>query len=103
MREFDDLGTAKLAGFRDAEDYYCQCSSGQFLITIQTPTLIIRALDDPFFTPSDVPWDILNANTCLYPAIIKHGGHVGFIEGYTLAAGGLVSRQTRFLVQHLKN
>ena len=101
VREFDNLGTAQLAGFRDADDYYARNSSGQFLITIQTPTLIIRALDDPFFSPNDVPWDTLHANTRLTPAVVKHGGHVGFVKGYT---GGWWAGEeaARFLGQQLR-
>ncbi|WP_419935124.1 YheT family hydrolase [Candidatus Palauibacter sp.] len=38
LREFDDLLTAPLHGFRDAADYYQRCSSGQFVASVTIPT-----------------------------------------------------------------
>lgn len=50
FRVFDDLVTAPLHGFRDADHYYQQVSARRFLGAISTPTLIIHAEDDPFMT-----------------------------------------------------
>ncbi len=47
MREFDETCTAPLFGFADADDYYARCSSRRFLAGVRTPTLLLRALDDP--------------------------------------------------------
>jgi predicted alpha/beta-fold hydrolase len=80
MADFDDAVTAPLHGFRDADDYYARNSSGPFLPGIRVPTLIIRALDDPFFG-SDVPHMALAANDKLLPLLEPHGGHVAFAEG----------------------
>ncbi len=80
LREFDDAITAPLHGFKDAADYYQRCSCAQFLSTIQTPTLIIHAQDDPFMRPQVVP-----AASTMSPAITleltQRGGHVGFVTG----------------------
>lgn len=74
--EFDNYYTAPLHGFRDALDYYEQCSSIRFIEAIQRPTLIVNALNDPFLSPECYPDQIRNPNlTIHYPA---HGGHVGF-------------------------
>ncbi|MEZ4590504.1 MAG: alpha/beta fold hydrolase [Chloroflexota bacterium] len=81
FREFDHYGTAPLGGFLSADDYYEKCSTAQFLPTIQVPTLILRALDDPLFEPDDVPYDTIAANPCLTAGITAHGGHLGFVEG----------------------
>lgn len=81
LREFDDAFIAPVYGFRDADDYYTQSSSGPFLAGIRIPTLIIRSKDDPFFDPADIPYAGLNANPFLTPAIPEKGGHVGFMEG----------------------
>ncbi len=81
LREFDNAFLAPVYGFRDANDYYAQSSSGPFLAGIRVPTLIIRAKDDPFFDPADIPYAVLNANPFLTPAIPEKGGHVGFMEG----------------------
>lgn len=81
IRVFDDAIIAPLYGFSNAEDYYTQSSSGQFLHAIRRPTLLIRALDDPFFDPTDIPQSTIDNNSHLYDGIVKHGGHVGFLEG----------------------
>ncbi len=80
MRDFDDAFTAPLHGFRDADDYYEQNSCGQFLPGIRVPTLVIRAMDDPFFA-SDIPHAKLAQNEFLFPGLVAHGGHVAFAEG----------------------
>lgn len=78
--EFDDIYTAPVHGFKDALEYYAKNSSKQFLKEIQTPTLMIHALDDPF-----MPSSILPTKEQISPSIrlevSKHGGHVGFIQG----------------------
>lgn len=53
--EFDDAVTAPLHGFANKDDYYDKCSSVHFLKSIERPTLIVNALDDPFMTPKVVP------------------------------------------------
>ena len=78
--EFDEYGTAPLHGFRDAADYYAQCSTAQFLPTIRVPTLLLRSKDDPFFA-NDIPHATISANPCLTPGFTARGGHVGFVEG----------------------
>ena len=80
--EFDDAVTAPLHGFAGKDDYYDRCSSMHFLADIETPTLIINALDDPFMTPGVIPHrDRLSPQVSL--EISEAGGHVGFIEGGT--------------------
>lgn len=79
--DFDDAFTAPLHGFADAHDYYSTTSSKHFLADIRVPTLILRAVDDPFFDPDDIPYDIVKQNPFLYAGFPQHGGHVGFIEG----------------------
>ncbi|HEY1078256.1 MAG TPA: hydrolase [Fontimonas sp.] len=76
--DLDDAWTAPLNGFKDALDYYAQCSSGQYLRAIQVPTLIVNARDDPFMTPDILPTaDQLSPQVTL--EIARRGGHVGFI------------------------
>ncbi len=82
LEDFDNAVTAPLHGFVDAKDYYRKNACEQFLPDIRVPTLIIRAIDDPFFHP-DMPHDVLQANPNLYAGIVQHGGHVGFMEGTT--------------------
>jgi uncharacterized protein len=78
--EFDNAYTAPIHGFSSADDYYAKSSAKQFLNYIQTDTLIIQALDDPFMTQAVLPRE------GQYSKKVKlethpHGGHVGFIGG----------------------
>ncbi|KAA3662704.1 MAG: alpha/beta fold hydrolase [Chloroflexi bacterium] len=102
--QFDDAW-APLYGFRDAADYYQQCSSQNFLAAIRQPTLILRALDDPFFSPNDVPTGLIAHNPNIQAAFTKHGGHVAFIEGtHPKNYRYWAERQgARFLAKMLKN
>jgi uncharacterized protein len=81
FREFDDALTARLHGFRDADDYYTSSSSAQFLHAIRVPTLLVQALDDPFVDESALPHRAIDGNPHLVKAFVPHGGHVGFIAG----------------------
>lgn len=81
FREFDDALTARLHGFRDAEDYYTTSSSARFLHAIRVPTLLVQALDDPFVDEAALPHAAIDGNPRLTRAFVPHGGHVGFIAG----------------------
>ena len=102
LREFDDLCTAPLHGFGDATNYYAQCSSGQFLPHVRIPTLIIRAVDDPFFA-NDIPHSALKNNPAITYRATQKGGHVGFVEGkFPWSYGWWAERQAaRFLAYYL--
>lgn len=75
---FDDKYTAPIHGFRDAEDYYAQCSSKQFLPDIVRPTLLISSKDDPFLTVESFPFHEAQNSSYLYLLATEFGGHVGF-------------------------
>ncbi|HKK13327.1 MAG TPA: hydrolase [Gammaproteobacteria bacterium] len=80
FRHFDDLVTAPLHGFRDADDYYRRSSSRGYLRHIAIPTLILQAADDPFMSPAGLPRDgELSAAVTL--ELSPRGGHVGFVTG----------------------
>jgi uncharacterized protein len=83
MNDFDDVLTAPLHGFRDAEDYYARSSAIGWLETISINTLLLSATDDPFL-PGDVLDEVRGVaehNSCLHIEFTRHGGHVGFVEG----------------------
>lgn len=80
LRDFDDIITARIHGFRDAADYYQQCSALRLLPQIGTPTLIIHAQDDPFMTDEVIP-DRTRLPATLEYQLTAHGGHVGFVGG----------------------
>ena len=78
FRLFDDAITAPLHGFSGVEEYYKKTSCLDILPEINTNTLIIHALDDPFLPSEAVPSkDKLSDSTTL--EISDHGGHVGFV------------------------
>ncbi len=81
LREFDDVFTSVVHGFDGAEDYYRRTSSKNFLSGVRIPTLLLRAVEDPFFDPADIPHEAVEANPNLFGAFPQYGGHVGFIEG----------------------
>lgn len=78
--QFDDKVTAPINGFRSATDYYQKASCINFLKHIQTPTLIIHAVDDPIMTPDVIPKEHeLSPTTTL--ELSTYGGHLGFVTG----------------------
>jgi uncharacterized protein len=79
FRRFDDLFTAPLNGFKDAEDYWNKSSSEAYLSGIRIPTLLVNAEDDPFLPERCYPKDKAGKNPNLFLEIPKSGGHVGFV------------------------
>lgn len=81
--EFDDAFTSIVHGFRDAADYYAQCSSIDVLDQIRVPTLLLSARDDPFHPPEllDDVATCAATNSFLSVEFLDRGGHVGFISG----------------------
>ncbi|MFI3157862.1 MAG: hydrolase [Methylococcaceae bacterium] len=78
--QYDDRVVAKLHGFNDVHDYYRRSSSRQYLKSIEVPTLLIQAVDDPFMTEAVLPGpDEISPQVQL--ELTRHGGHVGFISG----------------------
>lgn len=82
FRQFDDMVTAPLHGFRDAEQYYALCSPRRLLHEIRTNTLILHATDDPLMTVDVIPGkDELPRAGNLQFELSKRGGHCGFVAG----------------------
>ncbi len=85
MEEFDEGLTAPIWGYKNAADYYHQCSAAPFLSRIQIPTLILAAANDPL-----VPIRLFN-NLNLPPQVQLHiipgGGHLGFIAAAGVDTG----------------
>ncbi|MFM8252026.1 MAG: YheT family hydrolase [Planctomycetota bacterium] len=75
--EFDDLVTAPLSGFRDAQDYYDQCSSAPRLKQIHLPTAILATADDPLIPVS--MFAELDFGSSVRLQVMDHGGHIGFL------------------------
>ncbi len=78
LKDFDDTYTAPAHGFKDAMDYYAQCSCKQFLSQITIPALILNAKNDSFLGEACYPIQEARANPMVYLEMPDFGGHVGF-------------------------
>ena len=80
LREFDDLVTAPLHGFKNTDDYWTRASSKPGLKNIRVPTLVINARNDPFLPATALPGPgAVSAAVMLEQP--EEGGHVGFVSG----------------------
>jgi len=80
LRDFDNVVTAPIHGFRDTDDYWTRASSKPWLARIEVPTLVLNARDDPF-----LPQEALPSQAEVSPSVTleftDRGGHVGFVSG----------------------
>ena len=78
FREFDDVYTAPMHGFRGVDHYWGASSSGPWLERIEVPTLVLNARNDPFLPERA----LLAASRKAAPSVLlefpRNGGHVGF-------------------------
>lgn len=81
LQEFDEVVTAPVHGFKDAEAYWAKSSSAQFLPGIMRPALLINARNDPFLPMASLPRPEQVANPFLTMEFPTSGGHLGFVEG----------------------
>lgn len=81
LREFDDVVTAPVHGFRGVDDYYARASAKPWLGAIRVPTLLLNARDDPFLPERYLPRpdEVSPAVRIEFPL---RGGHVGFVHGF---------------------
>lgn len=80
LHAFDDLFTAPVHGFRNADDYWTRASAKPHLARIAVPALILNARNDPFVPSWSLPQPAEVSRTVeLWQP--THGGHVGFPQG----------------------
>jgi len=84
LKDFDDIYTSRAHGFKDALDYYEQCSCLPFLPNIKVPTLVLNALNDSFLGPECFPYTMAENNPNLYLEASTYGGHVGYFGSQTI-------------------
>ena len=80
FHEFDDRYTAPLHGFRDARDYWDNCSALWTLKDIRVPALMVNAADDPFLSRQCFPESRAQLGAYVRLEAPRWGGHVGFVE-----------------------
>ena len=80
LHAFDDVFTAPLHGFKNADDYWLRASAKPHMNAIAVPALALNALNDPFIPAWSLPQptDVSSSVTLWQPA---QGGHVGFPSG----------------------
>ncbi len=80
LREFDNVVTAPLHGYRDTDDYWTRASAKPLLKYVAAPTLMINARNDPFLPARALPHagEVAAAVSLEFPAT---GGHAGFVGG----------------------
>jgi len=79
FRQFDDRYTAPIHGFKDAQDYWRQCSCRPWIEAIRVPAVIVNALDDPFLSGGCYPEAECAQNHLVTLVTPRWGGHVGFM------------------------
>ena len=77
LYEFDDVVTAPIHGFKNAEDYWARASAKPYLRNIEVPALALNALNDPFIPAWSLPKasEVSRSVTLWQPV---QGGHAGF-------------------------
>ncbi len=77
LRDFDNVVTAPLHGFRDTDDYWTRASSKPGLADVRVPSLLVNAKNDPFLPAPALPTRQQVSSSVLldFP---EQGGHVGF-------------------------
>lgn len=97
LHEFDNVVTAPLHGYRDADDYWDRASAKHVLHDIRVPTLVLNARNDPFLPERYLPRTAAPDVLLDYPAT---GGHVGFAQGALPGAIDWLPRRLLAFLQH---
>ena len=74
---FDNVFTAPVHGYKDAEDYWASASAKPHLHKVAVPALALNSLNDPFVPAGSLPQA---SDTSSYVTLWQplQGGHVGF-------------------------
>ncbi|NGX39358.1 MAG: hypothetical protein KR126chlam1_00684 [Chlamydiae bacterium] len=94
--DFDNRITAPFNGFKDAIHYYIECSSKRSIPKIETPTLIVNALNDPFLHPACFPYEPCQKSPYVFFENPYDGGHQGFIKDHLIGTYWSDERALRF-------
>lgn len=81
-REFDELFTRRIHGYRSPEHYYREVSCVNYLHQITIPVFALSSLDDPVITKDCIPFEEFSHNSNLVLAITRSGGHLGWFTGF---------------------
>lgn len=80
LRDFDNVVTAPLHGYRDTDDYWTRASAKPGLVRVALPTLVLNAKNDPFLPARHLP-GAGDVSPMVRLELPEAGGHVGFVSG----------------------
>ncbi|GAA5992511.1 hypothetical protein JCM10908_000855 [Rhodotorula pacifica] len=95
--EFDSLVTAPLGNHATAIRYYKSASATRFIDQVSVPLLSFSAWDDPIVCSKGVPSHAAKTNPNLVFVFTKHGGHLGWFEGFFRARRWIAKPVVEFL------
>lgn len=78
VRDYDDMITCHIAGYKDADAYYNGTTPLARLDDITVPTLLVHSDNDPLIPAA--AYHKINTHKSLFCVITRGGGHVGFHE-----------------------
>ena len=101
LHDFDEVFTAPLHGFRNADDYWVRASAKPYLADVKVPALVIHALNDPFIPQGALPTQhsVSQAVRLWQP---KRGGHVGFVDNVWSGFPGHLEKLPALIVNYLQ-
>lgn len=102
FHEFDTHYSAKIFGYKDAQDFYDNVQCYPHLKNIRIPTLILNSLNDPMLTGDCYPVAEAEQNQNIELELTRYGGHVGYLQkgkSYTYAEERAFSFFTEILNQ----
>ena len=84
VKKFDEIFSAKVYGYRTADDYYRHISACERIEYIDIPVLCINSYDDPM-TPKDaIAYDEIKINPNIFLIVTDRGSHMSFIDNEKL-------------------
>lgn len=98
LRQFDNVYTAPIAGFRDASDYYERCSTFSLLELISTPTTVLIDSHDPI-VPASL-FDTVAISPSIQVLRTDQGGHLGYL--HRTPSGKLTCWMDEWVVRELQ-
>lgn len=78
VRDFDEIVTAPISGFKNRDDYYTTCSAKNYLNNLVVPLWMITSADDPF-VPLET-YQSLSLPKDVKLSIASSGGHLGYLH-----------------------
>ena len=77
---YHELITVPMNGYKDGWDYVRKAAPYDRIPSIETPTLFLNAINDPFMGEDVIDYDIFKGNPNIVLATNKYPGHMGYNE-----------------------